>query len=220
LAGHGVEKGIPVILQSESGKGSEGLGRVARKLASRLLKTNESIWFVKDLREEEAEVEIQPTYEVIMDGFDEISEWLKSNVREYPWIYSAKEIGVAREYGHLIPFMKDGGKIIGYTKVALNKVYIRDYDRLFNLGPGKAMFYDTTFLPEYRGKRLPQQLKKAIFELLRKKGVRWVFAHIEPWNIPSIRSNERAGFKKVGTNTYVKFLCFRVHSNNPRKLLS
>jgi hypothetical protein len=110
--------------------------------------------------------------------------------------------------------------IIGYTKVALHKVYIRDYDTVFTLAPNKAMFYDTTILPEFRGKKLPRYLKNKIYAFLKTRDIHFIYAHIEAWNTPSILSNKGVGFKELCCNRYIKILGFKFHTNNPKKFLS
>jgi RimJ/RimL family protein N-acetyltransferase len=157
---------------------------------------------------------------VCFNGFEEIVDWLKEKSEVYPWMYSEKEISTARKHDHIIPFLRVKNDIACYTKVALNKVYIRDYDTVFPLAPNKAMFYDTTVLPEFRGKRLPQYLKNEIFIFLRRRGIDQIFAHIEPWNIASIKSNKRLGFKEIGSNRFVRVFCFRFHSHSPKELLA
>jgi len=196
------------------------MSRMLKKIQSIAFKTNDSIWFVREGNQEIQRVRELSDYEVCFDGFEEIVEWLREKNATYPWMYSEKEISAAREYGHLIPFLKLKNDIVCYTKVALNKVYIRDYGSVFSLGPNKAMFYDTTVLPPFRGKKLPQYLKNEIFIFLKKRGIDRIFAHIEPWNVASIRSNQRMGFKEIGRNRFVRVLGFKFHSNNPKILLS
>lgn len=196
------------------------LSILLNKFKSEAFGTNSSIWLVKDLNGASQKLNGFIDYEINFNDLNTISEWMKEKNTEYSWMYSEKEISVARECGHLIPFLKHNNEIIGYTKVALGKVYIRDYDSLFSLAPNKAMFYDTTFLPDYRGKKLPRYLKNEIFSYLKNRNIDYIYAHIEPWNIASIKSNEGVGFKEVCLNRYIRIFCFKYHSNDPRKLLS
>jgi RimJ/RimL family protein N-acetyltransferase len=191
-----------------------------KRIISVSFQTNYSIWFLKDLNEKIERVNGLSDYKINFNNFEEIVEWLKENNSEYPWMYSEKEISIARQHGHIIPFLKYNNDIIAYTKVALNKVYIRDYDLLFLLAPNKAMFYDTTVLPELRGKKLPQYLKKEIFLFLKNRNIDKIFAHIEPWNVASIKSNQRIGFKKICSNRFFRIFYLKFHSNNPKKFLS
>jgi len=196
------------------------MSRILKKIQSIAYKTNDSIWFVREGNEEIQRLGGLSDYEVCFDGFEEIVEWLRENNATYPWMYSEIEISAAREYGHLIPYLKLKNDIVCYTKVGLNKVYIRDYGSVFSLAPNKAMFYDTTVLPSFRGKKLPQYLKNEIFIVLKKRGIDQIFAHIEPWNVASIKSNQRMGFKEIGSNRFVRVFGLKFHSNNPKILLS
>lgn len=193
---------------------------ILNKLKSEAFDNHSSIWLVKDLNDVSQRLNGFGDYEINFNDLNTISEWMKEKNAEYPWMYSEEEISVARKYGHLIPFLKHNNEIIGYTKVALNKVYIKDYDLLFSLAPNKAMFYDTTLLVEYRGKKLPRYLKNKIFSYLKNRNIDYIYAHIEPWNIASIKSNKRVGFKEMFLNRYIRIFCFKSHSNDPRKLLS
>lgn len=196
------------------------LSIILNKLLSYAFYTNSSIWLIKDLNDVSQRFNGFINYEINFNDLNTITEWMKEKNTEYSWMYSEKEISVAREYGHLIPFLKHNNEIIGYTKVALGKVYIRDYNSLFSLAPNKAMFYDTTFLPDYRGKKLPRYLKNEIFSYLKNRKIDYIYAHIEPWNIASIKSNEGVSFKAVWLNRYIRIFWFKYHSNNPSKLLS
>jgi len=193
---------------------------ILNKLKSEAFDNHSSIWLVKDLNYVSQRLNGFGDYEINFNDLNIIGEWMKKNNAKYPHMYCEKEISVAKEYGHVIPFLKHNNKIIGYTKVALNKVYIRDYGSLLSLAPNKAMFYDTTFLVEYRGKKLPRYLKYEIFSYLKNQNIDYIYAHIEPWNIASIKSNEGVGFKAVCLNRYIRIFWFKYHSNDPRKLLS
>ena len=196
------------------------LSKGVLKIASVFFKMHTSLWLVKDLKQEAQAIENPSDYSVELEDFDAIVEWMKRKNREYPWMYCEKEIAVARENQHVIPFLKIDNAIVGYTKVAFNKVYIRDYEAIFRLAPNKAMFYDTTLLNEFRGKKLPQYLKKEIFRFLKKRNIEYVYAHIEPWNIASIKSNRGLGFREVCLNRFIKILNVKFHSNSPARLLS
>ena len=195
------------------------LYRILNKLKSEAFDSNSSIWLVKDLNDVSQRLNGFSDYKINFNDLYIISEWIKKNNVEYDHMYCEKEISVAKEYGHVIPFLKHNNKIIGYTKVALNKVYIRDYGSLYSLAPNKAMFYDTTLLVEYRGKKLPRYLNNEIFSYLKDKNVDYIYAHIEPWNIASIKSFKGVGFKAMCLNKYIRVFCFKYHSNDPRKLL-
>lgn len=193
---------------------------LSKKVLSLMLSTNTSLWLIRNLMTEYYHHKGYDNYEICFDHQDTIIEWIRRNNRIFPWMYSHKEIAVARMYNHIIPFIKHHNRIIGYTKVALEKVYLRDYDSSFDIAPDKAMFYDTTILPEYRGKKLPRFLNSEVFVYLMKRNIKYVYAHIEPWNIPSIKYHRAIGFKTICQNRYIRVFGLKHHSNNPSKLLS
>jgi len=191
-----------------------------KKIKFMSFQTNCMIWFVKDLNEKAQRLNGFSDFEINFHGFEEIVDFMKKNNSKYPWMYNEKEMVLARECGHLIPFLKINNSIVGYTKVGLRKVYIRDYDCVFTLGSNKAIFYDTTMLPEHRGKKLPRYLKNEIYGFLEKRRIDKIYGLVEPWNIGSIKSVKGAGFKELGSNRYIRIFCFKFHSNNPKKFLS
>jgi hypothetical protein len=203
------ERGFGVLL-------SKGL----RKLASFCFETHSAVWMEKDLNVHSEEHEVSSDYTIEFDNLKEIVDWMKTKHSDYPWMYHEKEMLVAKEFGHLVPYVKYKDNIVCYTKVALNSVYIRDYERIFRLAPNKAMFYDTTVLSDFRGKRLPRFLKNRIFRILRQQNIEYVYAHIEPWNIPSIKSNEGVGFRRLCINRYIRIGFAKFYSNNPSRFLS
>lgn len=192
--------------------------RLLQKIGDRLFKQHTSIWLEKDLNDG-MRAETDKSDLDICDNFDEIVVWMKVINNEYPWIYNQKEISLAKLNGHMIIYGKINGEIVGYTKVALNKIYIRDYDSVFEIAKNKAMFYDTTVLPEYRGKKVPYLIKIRLFEILKNKGIDKIYAHIEPWNIASIKSNQRVGFYKIFINKYTYFLGWKHYTRNPSLVL-
>ena len=196
------------------------LWQVLVKLKSVSFETHSSIWLVKDLKEKDEKLEGFSDYEIVFNSLETIIDWMKKKNSEYPWMYSEKEMSLAKELGHIVPFVKYKDNIVCYTKVALNKVYIRDYDSLFSLAANKAMFYDTSVLPEFRGKKLPRYLKNEIFRYLRQRNIEYVYAHIEPWNIPSIKSNKGVGFKELCLNRFIRIFLCKFHSNNPSCFLT
>jgi RimJ/RimL family protein N-acetyltransferase len=196
------------------------VGRILKKMRSLVFFRHSSIWLEKNLNDKDLNPKGFNDFEIVMNDFDGICKWIKEKNKEYPWMYSKKEISIAKKYNHIIPYVKHKNKIVGYTKVALNNVYVRDYNTLFPMAKNKARFYDTTILAEYRGQRLALLLHSKIFPYLKEKKIDYLYAHIEPWNTSSIKAYERSGFKQVFENRYTKIFCFKFHSNNPRKLLS
>ena len=82
------------------------LDKILVKFKSKAFDSNASIWFVKDLNEVNCKLNGFSNYEKIFDDLNMITEWIKKNNTKYSWMYCEKEISVAREYGHIIPFLK------------------------------------------------------------------------------------------------------------------
>lgn len=201
-------------------KGAFGLSaQIVNKIWTVVLKTNTSICIVRNLKDRIENLEGFDEYEIVFDDLEAIIKWMKDKNALYPWMYAPKEEAAAHEYGHIIPFIKYENNIIGYTKIALNKVYIRDYDSTFSLSPNKVVVYDITLLPEFRGKRLAQHLRNKVFYALIDRGIDYVYGFVEPWNIASRRSSKAVGYREICRNRFISILGLKFHSCNPRKFL-
>lgn len=198
--------------------------RVLKKALNAVYKKHTSIWYIKHLNRQSIYLEASrlPSIDGLTVHFNRLSEiidWLISNKSTYPWIFSKKEIESMKKYDHKVPFVEFNNQIIAYTKVALNRIYIKDYGSFFSLAPNKAMFYDTTVVKGFRGKKIPHFLKLQIIDRLYEKGIEQIFAHIESWNLPSIKSNQRLGFSEIGNNRYFRILGYHHHSLDIKGLL-
>jgi ribosomal protein S18 acetylase RimI-like enzyme len=180
------------------------LGKIRRKL----FKTNAAYWYYKVLKKDEYIKRPLIEAKMIFDNSNhsEVVQWILSHRNEYPWIYNAKELKSAFEYSHFYPCLKMDGEIIGFIKVAFEKVYIEDYEREIDLGKEEAFIYDTFVLPEYRRKYLACYLLAELFNDLIRKGTAVVYCHIPRWNVASSRLYLKMGFQRLSYVRYLRFL--------------
>lgn len=151
----------------------------------------------------------------------ELIDWLEKNRDSFPWIFSKKELNSALANKHLFFILKHEKKIIGYIKVGIGPTYILDFDRTVEFEPEVAFVYDTFILPEYRGMNLALYALRLVSSHFRQKGFKRILCHIEPWNLPSVKTYEKAGFHKAGTIRFVRIaICSFYILNRSRPFLS
>jgi len=75
--------------------------------------------------------------------------------------------------------------------------------------PHQAWSDHVSVLPGYRRKGLVTQLRYKVFEELRKRGIRQLYAGALPHNVASLRSAGKVGFCDLAKVRYLKILGFR-----------
>lgn len=169
--------------------------KALKKAGRMVFHTNSAFWFERGLSLPIPEVTPKLKAEINLFSRDETISWLKKHNER--WVYNRKEIAIASKENHYYPHIKYDGKIIGYMKAGLGRVYIEDYAKAVTLPKGKALIYDTYVLPPYRGLNLAAFMITEMMKLLRANGIEKVNCHIPGWNTASIRAYTKAGFQKV-----------------------
>jgi len=185
------------------------LGKIRRQL----LRIKGADWYYRILKKGEKMQSLYLKSKAVFDPSSpaEVIQWIKEHSREYPWIYNKREINCALDHGHWFPSLKIDGKVIGFIKVGVNRVFVEDYEREISLNNGEAFVYDTFIHPEHRRKHLACYLLTELFRHLSKKGIAIVYCHIPRWNLASARLYLKMGFKRLSYVRYVRLLryyCF------------
>ncbi len=168
------------------------------RLRRTLLVTNSAYWFAFFTgRGDELPGEDSPRTDVTieMSSPEETIRWIQYCGEQ--WMYKEKEISTGREEAHLYPHIKADGKIIGYAKVGLGRVYIEDYDTIVTLPAQHAFIYDTFVDPQYRGKKIAPFLVRTIIRYLKTRGIISFGCHIPSWNKASMSVYEGIGFRRM-----------------------
>lgn len=191
-------------------------GKLWRKLATLLYCTSCSTWYLRDLQVPVMPFspEIDVTIKFLVEDKLNLVRWLAENKGTYPWIYIENEIDVAMENKHIFLEMTHHEQIIGYIKVGRGRTYIHDFDRIVEFPPGTAFIYDTFTLPEYRGKSLALHALNSLIAYLKEYKYKQIVCHIEKWNIPSIRTFEKAGFHAFNSIMFVRIIRFTFFIRN------
>lgn len=174
-------------------------GKLWHKVAAFLYYSSCSTWYERDLQAPVPAFTpaVDVKAEFLRDDKMKLVHWLRENSGTYPWIYFEEEIDAAMKYDHLFLLLTHLERIIGYVKIGRGHTYIHDFDRLVEFPPGTAFVYDTFTLPEYRGKNLALFALNNLCDYLKAHDYRRILCHIEAWNVPSIKTFEKAGFRAI-----------------------
>ena len=195
----------------------EGLAGVAsrtfRLVRNRLLTTNCSIWFRRSL--EYPADEISPScstpelhVELLIEDKSRLISWLRAHHEKHPWMALPDELAVAVECGHIFAAFVLNGRIVGYVKVGLDRVYVHDFRRTIRFPTGDCFVYDTFVLPDFRRRGIAYRGLIEAMGQLKRRGLLRIWCHIEGWNTGSLELFRRAGFQKVARVRFVRTLGF------------
>ncbi len=191
-----------------------------RKTKRRLFKFHASYWYVRKLQDLDEQVIPKIKVQVELGSLVETIKWEEKNVHNGT-LFSEdyKEIKTAEENDHYFFNVKYDNKIIGFLKVAVRGVYIKDYMSIIKIPNRKAFIYDTYIRETYRGMEIgPYLLQEASKELL-KMGIDYLFCHIKPDNSASQRAYQKVQFKKIGFIIHIRFLGLNFYNTLPEKLV-
>jgi len=180
--------------------------RALRKISRYIFTTNSAYWLERDLAEPIPDIDPVIPVKLTLFSKDETIAWFKE--QKESWIYNPPEIACGLKEGHYFPNLKHEGRIIGYAKIGVGKVYIDDYKQEIQMAPRSTMCYDYYILPEYRGRFLSVYLIGEILKIGKIHGYNKALCHIPPWNITSVRIAEKLGFKKYKYVRHFRFFHF------------
>ena len=94
---------------------------------------------------------------------------------------------------------------MGYAKIGVNELYIKNFDNVFSLKDNVAFVYALYTNPKYRNQKFGSFLVCETMNFLNNEGVHKLACHIRSSNIPSISLFKRLGFKPTGSLWQFKF---------------
>jgi RimJ/RimL family protein N-acetyltransferase len=196
------------------------IDRVAKKIRNATYKTNDAIWFVRELDQPVPESKSEDAPQIEFDADEEIIAWLMRQHGNFRWMYVREELEVKEKEGHIFPILRYEDKIIGYIKIGFNKVYIMDFGKLVSVPRQSALIYDTFILPEYRSRGFAAFLISGVMLYLKEAGFKKLWCHIPPWNEASIRVYTKLGFNKIEHVKYLRLLCWKFFNCNPEEMMA
>jgi RimJ/RimL family protein N-acetyltransferase len=187
--------GIPGLIQ-----------KLTNKVSAFLFYTTSSVWYERnlDVLTSHLTPEITLNTEFLIHDKSKLVEWLIENKSKYPWIYFEKEIETALRHDHVFLIILHQNKIISYVKIGIGPTYIHDFNQVLDVQARTAFVYDTFTLPEYRGKSLALFALDQAVEYFKTRNFKRILCHIESWNIPSIKTFEKAGFRAINSIRFVR----------------
>lgn len=182
---------------------------IVNKITKFIFYSTSSIWFKRNLSDPITQFipDIDLKIEYLVHDKCRLIYWLRENMAKFPWIYFEKEIEAALTNKHVYLIMTNRDKIIGYVKIGVGQTYINDFDQTIEFKTGTAFVYDTFTLPEFRGKSLALYALSQACVYFKSLDYQQIMCHIERWNIPSIKTFEKAGFRPVDSIKFVRISC-------------
>lgn len=196
--------------------------RRLRAIKRFVYQSNAALWYQKDLLEGSTAPDMRLPVRVDIHDAEGTLKWLRAF--QESWMYNEKEIDVGLKEGHYFANAKLDGRIIGYTKIGIGRVYIYDFGTCLAL-PGHVSFlYHVYVEKEFRKNSIAQNLILGVISDLVPKGYRSMSCHIAHWNTPSIRLFESLGFRCIadvgfhGIFRLLKVWTYRIPRDNKLRI--
>lgn len=193
---------------------SGGLLQVVRAGISRIthfvFSTNNAYWFRMDLTRE---IPAAPIHDDVTVQCNE-PEITIEYIRQFGYYYS-EEIDVGISTKHLFSNLRYQGNIIGYNTTGYTNVYIQDFKRVYAFPKDVAFAYHTFIDPKFRNRNLGFFLLGEICRVLKNRNYISIWAHIPPWNKPSIAMHTKLGFQQHGMIRYYSLCGFSWTMKDP-----
>jgi RimJ/RimL family protein N-acetyltransferase len=184
-----------------------------KKLANYLFQTNSAIWFEKDLSLPLIDITPKLAVEAHLLSKDETIDWLKTKGES--WMFDELEISVGLARNHYFPNLKYEGLIIGYAKVGMGMVYIRDYKQTINFPERVSIIYDLFISSDYRGFNVAPFFVLEIMKFLKSRNFNRVIGYTPKWNIASIILHKKLGYKMKKTIRFIRIFNYTFLSDSP-----
>jgi L-amino acid N-acyltransferase YncA len=126
------------------------------------------------------------------------AEWLRGQVKQ--------KIAA----GQLCLVALDGEKVAGFNLINLEQAFLILVNRTKKLRAGSAWSEHIAVKKEFRKSGLGAQLRYRIFDVLRSRGIHWLYGGTLRSNTASLGLTRSVGFKEICDIHYVKFLSFKI----------
>ena len=204
------------LLQKVRGKGVVNLFRlITDRVPHSFFETNNHIWLLRHL--DAGKIGIEPKIPVAinfsMSEFNETADWIKRN--NLLWGHSGKEMRVAISEGHYWVNVKSGGKIIGFIKIGLGKVFVSDYEQILQFPPNVAFLHEIHVAGEFRGMKIASYLLNETCKFCKQQGYKKVITYVHDWNKASLKSFFNVGFREIKKIYYYKIFGIKFLTANP-----
>lgn len=121
-------------------------------------------------------------------------------------VFTKDEAVYRFQKGHNLFFLKKSNEIICSIWVEQQNAAVWWFDDLpFNLPQDVALLSGLYTLPEYRRNGAASQLKKAVFQHLKKRGISYLIEGVHPANKAALLMDKKLGFKQYQIMTYKRY---------------
>jgi GNAT superfamily N-acetyltransferase len=196
----------------------QGLSSLVRTIGRKTYDRHRAIWFSRPL-DDTLEV-IAPRFEGWLD-FDHPERVLEFiHDRNLPGMNDPVEIGWMKKRGHIFAGVMNGERMIGFTKLGWETVYVLDYGLDIHVNPGDFFVIDIFIGSENRGLGAgPFLVSAASLEMKRRGFVRGVM-HVRTDKTPMLRTCARTGYREIGRVDYRSILGKKILRPHPRELIA
>lgn len=201
-----------------------GILRIAvniyKTLKRYLLRFHTSYWYIRKLNEEFKEIGPNIKVSINYNAMQETFDWERDHVRGGMFYSEAyKEVNAALENNHDIVNVSHNDKIIGFLKVGLSKVYIKEYIKVLEIPQNTAFIYNTFICEDYRGLGIATYMVNEVMKKLSKNGLKFIMCFIVPDNLASQRAYAKIGFKRINYIWHLRLFGLRLFNLSPEKLM-
>lgn len=190
--------------------GTSGVCRaIKRKLWHISYKSNDAVWYCRDIIDDSKAFQLPNGYEVNFSETSKTIKYLKENNASYPFMYISKEINAALKNNHIYPALKKDNRIIGYIKLGLGTCWVVDFEKNIHLPQGYAFIYDSFVEPDFRGRGIGTAFIYQTVLFLREKEYHKIWCHVPLWNIESQKAYAKVAFVEESRVKYLRFFFLR-----------
>lgn len=192
-----------------------GIIRKARGFLSTHVYFRKWLWYERDLSLPMSDVATKISATIDVDAWDELLKWIHTEVCRGVLSQSEDyQNKMAKQNNHIYPCVKVNGRIAGFVKIGLGKVYTRNFCKVFQLNDKTSMVMAFYVAPEFRGLGLASLLLSSSIKFLREKGISKLTCYIRSTNYDSIRAFSKHDFKEIYSTWQLKIFKLNIFNEN------
>lgn len=115
------------------------------------------------------------------------------------WIISGKKVFIVEAHN----------EVIHYSWLSFDEEYIKPIEKKITLAKNEGFIHTCRTMPSFRKKRIYSFVLSNICKYLRSNGYSKVLICANSKNIPSIKSIQKMGFKRIGEVFFLKLFLFK-----------
>lgn len=210
---------VKKILETYRNAGIRGVAGKAKNYLSGRVYLSRFLWYERDVAFPLTKRPLNTSVSVSADLRDEVIDWIGEKIYYgHPYNDEIFENEIALQNNHLLPCVMINGKLVGFTKIGLDRMYIKNFTKMTRLREGNAFVYALYTDPAYRKLGLASVLLSRAIEILRDQGIEKLACHIRSSNLASIGLFTKCGFKQIGSNWHFKCFGINLYSKFPQSL--